>query len=124
VHFPRSRQLIVALCLGGLAIGLSACGSGASAGTAGTELARQACVHVDRAVKLLGQDSGSSSGAAQLEEAEPLAARAASENGQWQTLSANLSELSEVNPSQLVGSLKDECKSVFGPAYDDVEGAS
>jgi hypothetical protein len=124
VHFTRSRQIIAAVALVGLALGASACGSGASSGTAGAELAKQACTHVDRAVKLLAQDSGSSSAAAQLEEAEPFAARAASENGQWQTLSADLSELSEVDPSQLVGSLRDECKAVFGPAYDDVEGAS
>jgi hypothetical protein len=118
VQLTRSRQIIVALCLGGLAIGASACGSGDSGGAAGSDLARQACVHVDRAVQLLGQDSGSSGAATQLEVAQSFAARAASENGQFQILSADLSELSEVNPSQLVQSLKKECKAVVGPAYD------
>jgi hypothetical protein len=97
-----------------LALGVSACAS-----RNGEDLARQACTHVDRSLTLYRasehaptpQAAGADQSAAQdqLQEAEPLAATAAGEAGQFQGLMATLTQADHVPESYLVTALTAQC---------------
>jgi hypothetical protein len=99
----------------GLGAALSACGNG------GTGLAKQACDHVNRSITLLKQsEQGSSPATAgalkeqaytQIQDALPIAAEAANQDGQWQALMTSLSEINRVPEKTLVTALKAECQS-------------
>jgi hypothetical protein len=121
----RGRVCRVAVILSvtiGLGAALSACGSG------GTGLAKQACQHVNRSVALLKQSDGASSAATagqlkeqayrQIQDALPIAAEAANQDGQWQALMTSLSEINRVPEKTLVTALTAECQtadtSTFG----------
>jgi hypothetical protein len=85
----------------------------------GVGLAREACTHVDRSLKLYaaGQSETDPTAAAsdlkgaydQLRLALPLAADATSENGQWNPLMTTLAESSRVSEQYLVTGLKAQC---------------
>ena len=97
-----------------LALGVSAC-----AGRAGVDLARQACTHVDRSLTLYRasehapdqRQAGAEQNAAlvQLHDAEPLAATAAGEAGQFQGLMSTLAESDHLPESYLVTALTAQC---------------
>jgi hypothetical protein len=113
----RGRVCRVAVILSvtiGLGVALSACGSG------GTGLAKQACGHVNRSIALLKQSEQGSSAAAgelkeqaytQIQDALPIAAEAANQDGQWQALMTSLSEINRVPEKTLVTALTAECQS-------------
>ncbi|HLI74581.1 MAG TPA: hypothetical protein VKU86_11940 [Acidimicrobiales bacterium] len=85
----------------------------------GLDLARQACVHVDRSLVLYREstvDPTSAAGGtqrsqalAQLRAALPLAASAAGEANQWQGLMATLAESAHLPESDLVKALTQQC---------------
>jgi hypothetical protein len=97
----------------GCGIGLAACSGG------GVSLARSACVHIDRSITLYKQASSESDSARsaelmqqayiQLQDALPLAARAAGKDAQWQALMTTVSESSRVPESALISALTDQC---------------
>jgi hypothetical protein len=99
----------------GLGAAVSACGGG------GSGLAKQACGHVNRSIVLLHQSKLESSPATaaalkeqaytQIEEAVPIAAEAANQDGQWQALMTSLSEINRVPEATLLTALKAECLS-------------
>ncbi|MGO9028103.1 MAG: hypothetical protein ACLQOZ_05680 [Acidimicrobiales bacterium] len=94
-------------------IGLAACGGG------GTALARQACVHIDRSITLYQRstdDTDPTRSAAlsqqayiELRQALPLAALAASQDGQYQALMTTVSESSRVPEVDLITALTAQC---------------
>jgi hypothetical protein len=99
----------------GAALGLSACST-----QNGQDLARQACVHVNRSVSeyLRAVRPGTSAGVAtqlqkdadqQLREALPLAAAANSDDGSWNALMTTISEGATVDEGHLVPSLRAQC---------------
>ncbi len=103
----------LAVVLGGGAA-LTACGDG------GVALARQACGHIHQSLTLTDQASRTGTDPAlandlsqqaylQLREALPLAAQAASQNGQWQALMTTISESNRVPESDLVTALTAQC---------------
>jgi hypothetical protein len=97
-----------------LAIPLAGCGQ-----NGGDVLARQACQHVERSIRLYSQaEQATSSSVAlskvaqaykELRDALPLAAMATSDNGQWVALETTLSESARVDESELVTALSSEC---------------
>jgi hypothetical protein len=97
-----------------LALGVSAC-----AGRNGVDLAQQACSHVKRSLTLYRasthatdpQQAGAEQDAAlaQLHDAEPLAATAAGEAGQFQGLMSTLAESDHLPESYLVTALTAQC---------------
>lgn len=99
--------------VGSLGAGLVACSNG------GAGLARQACSHIDRSIALYQQsthqsDPRQSAALAQqayldLREALPLAAAAASNNGQWQALMTTVSESNRVAEAHLLVALRAQC---------------
>ena len=115
----RGRLLVVALATATvLGLGLSACGSGGS-------LARAACAHVDRSL-LLYQRSQHAATPAQasadyraavneLALAQPGAAQAAAQNGQWQALMTIISESPRVPLGLLVHALTAQCAVASSP---------
>jgi hypothetical protein len=118
VSVIRGRVCRVAVILSvtiGLGAALSACGDG------GTGLAKQACAHVNRSMALLKQsEQGSSTATAgklkeqaytQIQDALPIAAQAADQDGQWQALMTSLSEINRVPEKTLVTALTAECLS-------------
>ena len=97
-----------------LALGVSAC-----AGRNGVDLAKQACSHVNKSLMLYRasqhaadpQQAGAEQNAAlaQLHDAEPLAATAAGEAGQFQGLMSTLAESDHLPESYLVTALTAQC---------------
>jgi hypothetical protein len=85
----------------------------------GLDLARQACVHVDRSLVLYREASAEptsqiggterSEALTQLREALPLAASATGESSEWQGLMATLAESAHVPESDLVKALTQQC---------------
>jgi hypothetical protein len=85
----------------------------------GQSLARQACGHVEESISLYHQAEKTPSkrvarqkvvqAAEQLTLALPLAARANSENGQWNALMTTISESSRVSESGLISALAAQC---------------
>ncbi len=112
---PRAGRASVAACTAAvLACSLAGCAS-----HDGTDLARQACVHVERSITLYRASLHASSAAvakgeqseavAQLRDALPVAATAAGEAGQYQALMATLAESGQLPESLLVHSLGEQC---------------
>jgi hypothetical protein len=99
----------------GAVVGLSACSA-----SSGEDLARQACVHVERSVRAWEQSTRAGMTAAEaaqlqtraaseLRSALPLAAAANSDDGSWNSLMTTISEGATVDESHLVPSLKAQC---------------
>ena len=109
------RGLTLAAVAVGAAVGLSACSQ-----NAGRDLARQACVHVERSVRAWEQSTRSGTAPAdalqlqrkaadELRTALPLAAAANSDDGSWNSLMTTISEGGTVDESHLVPGLRAQC---------------
>jgi hypothetical protein len=95
------------------------CGLAGCATHDGTDLARQACQHVNRSITLYDASLHASSpgeasaqqaqAVAQLRDALPIAATAAGEAGQFQALMATLDESDHLPESLLVHALGEQC---------------
>jgi len=82
-------------------------------------LARQACTHVGKSILLYDEAQASPAHAValrelqeannQLQDAEPLAAAATSDNGQWNALMTTLQEIGRVDEGHLLVALKAQC---------------
>lgn len=91
----------------------------AGCGGSGVGLAQEACTHVNRSISLYltsfrQQDPAAASrlrvqAYAQLVDAEPLAAAANSQNGQWNPLMTTLSESARVSEAELIQALQTQC---------------
>jgi hypothetical protein len=108
--------LAVSAAMVGVSFILSACGQ-----QSGLDLARQACVHVNRSVhdfELSLAVGTSTTDAAQLRHtadvelraALPLAAAATSDDGSWNSLMTTISESATVDESHLVPALTAQCR--------------
>jgi hypothetical protein len=96
-----------------------ACGLTGCASHNGTDLARQACGHVERSLTLYRASLHASSPAVastqqaqavnQLQDALPIASTAAGEAGQYQALMATLAESAHLPESFLVHALGEQC---------------
>ena len=93
---------------------LSACGD------SGEDLARQACVHVNRSVRYFeasakpdvsaeGVRAAPDPGEAELRAALPLAAQATSADGSMNSLMTTISEGATVDEAHLIPALKGQC---------------
>ncbi|GEM_PF-318645 len=91
----------------------------AGCGQDGVSLARQACAHVDASFRLYREAQDSTGTQAsndlqkannQLEAAEPLAAQATSDNGQWNALMTTLQEIGRVDERYLIKALRQQCQ--------------
>jgi hypothetical protein len=109
------RRIGVLVALTGLAAGLSACSTSDA-----QSLARQACAHVQRSVQAWERSTRPGTpartvsqlqkqAAAELRAALPLAARANSADGSWNSLMTTISEGATVDESHLVPALHGEC---------------
>ena len=109
------RGLALAAAAAGAVVGLSACSQGD-----GQDLARQACVHVERSLRAWEQSARSGTppaqaarlqrvAAAELRTALPLAAAANSDDGSWNSLMTTISESATVDESHLVPALRAQC---------------
>jgi hypothetical protein len=109
----RHRWALAVIVIAALSMGLAACSSG------GTDLARQACSHVSKSIALFKRAEQAPTKAqgntlaeqayVQLRDALPLAAHAATSDGQWQSLMTTLSESNRVGEQYLITSLQDQC---------------
>jgi hypothetical protein len=110
----RSKLVGAALTVGAV-LGLTACGGGG-----GQSLAQQACVHVHRSVvdyrASIVPGTPATKAASLLEEADnqlrsalPLAAKANSADGTWNSLMSAIAEISTVDEGHLVASLDAQC---------------
>jgi hypothetical protein len=96
-----------------------ACGLAGCASHNGTDLARQACGHVERSLTLYRSSLHAASPALvtaqqaqavnQLRDALPIASTAAGEAGQYQALMATLAESDHLPESLLVHALGEQC---------------
>jgi len=119
VRSGLKHVVVAALIATGLGASLSACGN------SGTDLAKQACTHINRSIRLLEQSQHQSdhARAAQLAEqaydqlraALPIAAQAAFHDGQWQALMTTISESSRVPEGVLVSALQQQCAVADNP---------
>jgi len=110
----RPRLLAAAALTVAAGAGLSAC-----SGDSGLDLARQACVYVDRSLKdyELSVRAGSAAQGShylnladlQLRLALPLAAQANSADGSWNSLMTTISESSTIDEGHLAPALKAQC---------------
>jgi hypothetical protein len=117
--------LAVAVALG---VGLSACGN------SGTDLAKQACQHVNRSIAYLEQanrQTDSSTAAAlqqkayeQLRQALPIASEAAFRDGQWQSLMTTVSESNRVPEKTLIAALTQQCQAADSSVFDQAPAPS
>ncbi len=111
----RAGRASVAVCTAAAV----ACGLAGCASHDGTDLARQACTHVERSITLYHDSlhapspavatAQQSQAVAQLRDALPMAATAAGEAGQYQALMATLAESDHLPESLLVHSLGEQC---------------
>jgi hypothetical protein len=112
---PRAARTSLALCtVAVVASGLAGCAS-----HDGTDLARQACRHVEQSLTLYQASLHASSPAevsakqseamAELRDALPLASTAAGQAGQYQALMATLEESDHLPESLLVHALGAQC---------------
>lgn len=119
----RFRRLAVGGIIAvGLGTVLSACGNN------GTDLAKQACTHVNLSLSLLHRsDTGTDQAeAAQLKEralvqllaALPIAAQAAGQDEQWQALMTTISESDRVPEATLAGALTAQCRQADSSTFD------
>ncbi len=117
------RRLAVGLIVViGLGATLTACGND------GTTLAKQACSHIDRSLKLLDEsghqtDTTKSAQLAaqaydQLRQALPIAAQAAYRDGQWQALMTTVSESNRVPETTLITALQQQCQQADSSTFD------
>jgi hypothetical protein len=98
----------------GLSATLSACG-----GISGTALAKQACTHIDRSITLLRESERQTDlteaartkerAYIELRDALPIAAQAAYQDGQWQSLMTTVSESNRVPETTLTSALTAQC---------------
>jgi hypothetical protein len=106
----------MATVVAGAALGLSGCSSSAD----GQALAQQACVHVHRSVEdyersvVAGTPPATvaalqKDAASELGEALPLAARANSDDGSWNSLMTTISQGANIGEANLVPALKAQC---------------
>jgi hypothetical protein len=112
---PRAGRASLAVCT----VAAVACGLAGCASRDGTNLARQACQHVERSLTLYRESLHAPSSAvataqqaqavAQLRDALPIAATAAGEAGQYQALMATLDESDQLPESLLVHALGAQC---------------
>ena len=112
---PRAGRASVAACT----VAVVACSLAGCASHNGTDLARQACQHVERSLTLYQASLHAASPAvaaaqqaqavAQLRDALPIAATAAGEAGQYQALMATLAESDHLPESLLVHALGAQC---------------
>jgi hypothetical protein len=124
------RRAGAALALGSV-LALAALLSGCSQQDA-LGLARQACAHVAKSVRLYDEGLTSPVHATarkelqeandQLQDAEPLAAAATSDNGEWNALMTTLQEIGRVDEAHLLVALKAQCAvaNTPGPAEPPV----
>lgn len=113
--FPRAARTSVAACT----MAVVACSLAGCANRDGTNLARQACGHVERSISLYEASLHAPSPAeatakqsqamTQLRDALPIAATAAGEAGQYQALMATLAESDDLPESMLVHALGEQC---------------
>jgi hypothetical protein len=107
------------LSLSAMAVALT-CGLSACSSQSGSDLARQACVHVNRSLHdyaLAGRPGTSTALAAQLRNradgelhiALPLAAQANSADGSWNSLMTTIAEVGTVDEAHLVPALRAQC---------------
>jgi len=111
----RAARTSVAAC----SVAVVACSLAGCANRDGTNLARQACGHVERSISLYQSSLHAASPAeataeqsqamAQLRDALPIAATAAGEAGQYQALMATLAESDDLPESLLVHALGEQC---------------
>ncbi len=108
--------MAVATVVAGAAVGLSACSSSSD----GQALAQEACVHVHRSVDYYERSIAAGTppasvatlqrmAANELSDALPLAARANSDDGSWNSLMTTISEGANVDEAHLVPALKAQC---------------
>jgi hypothetical protein len=95
-------------------------------------LARQACAHVSKSMRYYDSALTNPVGSTarrqmqeandQLQDAEPLAAAATSDNGQWNALMTTLQEIGRVDEGHLLVALKAQCAvaNTPGPAEPPV----
>jgi hypothetical protein len=117
----RRRGAVLGVAAGAAAVvlTLSACGD------AGLSLARQACVHVDASLRLYAEAQHTHGGRQadnervraieQLEVALPLAARATSDDPQWNPLMTTLQEIGRNAEANLVQALRAQCAQADTP---------
>jgi hypothetical protein len=114
------RRMTVAVVLsGGLGILLTACSNSGSA------LAKQACVHVDRSIRLYAQavhdtNAGTARKKAdeavgELEAAEQIAAQATSANPAFNPLMTTLQEIGRTSEANLIPALRAQCAAANSP---------
>jgi hypothetical protein len=116
-----------AVALGTMAI--VACGLAGCASHDGTDLARQACRHVERSLTLYQASLHASTPAqasaqqaqavSELRDALPIAATAAGEAGQYQALMATLDESAHLPESLLVHALGAQCAAADSNSGDN-----
>jgi hypothetical protein len=90
----------------------------------GLDLARQACTHVDKSVRLYKEAERTDQQSTarlrvqqaynELRAALPLAAAATSDDGRWNALMTAISESARVSEAQLLTALQDECAVTSG----------
>ena len=126
------RRRAGAALAGGVVLSLAALVSGCSQQDA-LGLARQACAHVAKSMRYYDEGSTNPVDASahhelqeannQLQDAEPLAAAATSDNGQWNALMTTLQEIGRVDEGHLLVALKAQCAvaNAPGPAEPPVE---
>jgi hypothetical protein len=105
--------------LGACTVAVVACTVAGCASHNGTDLARQACQHVERSLALYRASlHAKSPGAATVQQAQavaqlrialPLAATAAGQAGQFQALMSTLAQSDHVPESLLVHALSEQC---------------
>ena len=109
------RLLSLSAVAVGITFGLSACST-----QSGADLARQACVHVNRSLHdyTLSTRPGTSAALAarllrradgELHIALPYAAQATSADGSWNSLMTTISEVATVDEAHLVPALRAQC---------------
>jgi len=114
-RFTMASAVVAA---GALAVVLSGCGG------SGQALAQEACAHVNRSIRLYSEAEHQSdpakasaeraSAVEQLEEAEPLAAMATSDDPKWNPLMTTLQEIGSNSEANLVAALQAQCATAGG----------
>jgi hypothetical protein len=109
------RLLSLSAIIVGITFGLSACST-----MSGADLARQACVHVNRSLRDYALSSRPGTSAAlvsqlrsradgELHIALPFAAQANSADGSWNSLMTTIAEVGTVDEAHLVPALRAQC---------------
>lgn len=114
----RGSAAVAGLLLAGGVL-MSACSNG------GTSLAQQACVHIDTSIRLFTRAEHETNRAvaardaqkatAELEQAEPLAARANDADPAFNPLMTTLQEVGRTSESNLIPALTAQCDAANNP---------